>query len=146
MERKQFINTLGFGLFGACAGSCLLSCSKSGSDTGTSGGGAPTAPSAVNFTVNLSSEITRAGETVTRNGVIVARIDSGTTATAFTAVQIACTHQGTSINFDNTEGNFICPNHGSRFSTSGVVLNGPATANLKRYTVTIAGNTLTVTG
>ncbi len=128
---------------------CMASCSKDGSSAPpppAGGGRPPTMPTGINFTVDLASEIKNPGDSVTKNGVIVVRLGAGATAASFTAVQVACTHQGTSINFDTGQSNFLCPNHGSRFSTAGAVLNGPAAANLKSYKVDIAGNTLAVTG
>ncbi len=144
MDRKEFLSNFGYGLVAICAGGCLASCSKSGS--GTPGGGTgPTSPAGINFTVDLNNEIKNVGETVTKNGVIVVRLATGTAASSFTAVQVACTHQGTAINFSTTQGNFICPNHGSQFTRTGAVINGPATSDLKKYTISISGNTMTVT-
>lgn len=142
MKRNEFLNTLGIGLAAVCAGGCLAACGKSESGSPK----APSAPGNVNFTVDLNNEIKNVGESKVNSGVIVARISAGNTVASFTAVQVACTHEGTSINYNANQGQFICPNHGSRFSTSGGVLLGPATSNLKNYTVAISGNTLTVTG
>jgi cytochrome b6-f complex iron-sulfur subunit len=77
---------------------------------------------------------------------ILVRLAAGNEVTSFTAVQRACTHQGTNINYDAAQGKFICPNHLSEFSNAGVVLKSPATTNLKVYTIAIEGTTLTVTG
>lgn len=145
MQRKKFITALGLGLAGVCAGGCLSSCSKSGGEPNP-GGGNPSAPTGVNFTVDLANEIKNPGETVVKNGVIVVRLSGGSTIAAFSAVQVACTHQGTSINFDSAQGNFVCPNHGSKFSTTGNVLNGPAATNLKQFSMAITGSILTVNG
>jgi cytochrome b6-f complex iron-sulfur subunit len=57
---------------------------------------------------------------------------------------VACTHEGTAINYNNSQNLFICPLHGSIFNKSGAVVQGPATTALKQYTVTITNNTLTV--
>ncbi len=146
MDRKEFLSTFGFGLAAVCAGGCLTSCSKSSNDMPPGGGPTPTQPSGVNFTINLSNEITAVGDSIVRNGVIVARLSAGSTASSFTAVQVACTHQGTAINFNSAQTRFICPNHGSQFTTDGTVLNGPASTNLKKYNIAIASNTMTVTG
>ena len=144
MDRKEFLSTFGMGLAAICAGGCLASCSKSSTDT--QGGGTVNPPTGVNFTVDLNNEIKNVGESLIRNGVIVVRLATGTTASSFTAVQVACTHEGTAINFNSGQTRFICPNHGSQFTTEGTVLNGPATKNLKKFTITVASNTLTVTG
>ena len=146
MKRTEFLNTLGIGLAVACTG-CLAACGKGG-EPGPSGGGIiPPPPAAgVNFTVNIDAEITSVGQSVTRSGVIVVRIATGNDITSFTAVQVTCTHEGATIGFNGTQGNFVCPNHGSIFSPAGVVIMGPATSNLKKYTMTISGSTLTITG
>jgi cytochrome b6-f complex iron-sulfur subunit len=86
------------------------------------------------------------GQTITRNGVIVVRTAAGNEISSFSAVQVTCTHEGALIGFNNTQGNFVCPNHGSVFSPAGAVVMGPATSNLKKYTIAVSGNTLTVTG
>jgi len=146
MDRKDFLSSFGMGLAAVCAGGCLASCSKKDSTPGGGGPLPPPPPSGVLFTIDLTGEIKNVGESVTRSGVIVVRLATGTAVSAFTAVQVACTHQGTAINFNSTQGNFICPNHGSQFTTAGVVLNGPANSNLQKYNIAVTGNTLTVTG
>lgn len=146
MDRKEFLSTFGLGLAAVCAGGCFASCSKDSGDSTGGGTPPPPRPSGVNFSVDLANEIKNAGESVTKNGVIVVRLKAGADIASFTAVQVACTHQGTSINFNPAQGNFICPNHNSAFSTAGVVLNGPATDNLKKFNLAISGNTMTVTG
>jgi Rieske Fe-S protein len=74
------------------------------------------------------------------------RTAAGNAASSFTAVQVACSHEGTSIGYSTTQGSFVCPNHGSTFSKTGAVTTGPATTNLKQYSISITGSTLTVTG
>jgi Rieske Fe-S protein len=144
MERKEFLSTISYGLVAVCAGGCLASCSKKDGPGGETP--PPTPPSGVLFTIDLNSEIQNVGDSVIKSGVIIVRLATGTAVSSFTAVQVACTHQGTSINFNSTQGNFICPNHGSQFTSTGTVINGPATANLKKYNISIAGNTMSVTG
>ena len=73
--------------------------------------------------------------------VIVAK----TTFGSYIAVAAPCTHQGTPVEFQTASNDFFCPNHGSRFSTSGAVLNGPAATPLRSYTVTQTGNVLRIT-
>jgi len=143
MDRKEFLSAFGVGLAAVCAG-CLASCSKSDTTPPTGGGPGPNPPTRVNFAVDLNSEIKNVGDAITKNGVIVVRLATGTAIGSFSAVQVACTHQGTAIEFNSSQGNFVCPNHGSRFSSAGAVLNGPATSNLKKYNIVIAGNTMNV--
>ncbi|WP_448701608.1 ubiquinol-cytochrome c reductase iron-sulfur subunit [Mucilaginibacter sp. AW1-3] len=144
MERQEFLSKLGIGVAAVCVGCAFGSCSKGG-DAKASGSGAPAAGSGTVFTADLGSELTGVGQTKAANGVILVRLAAGNVASSFTAVQIACTHEGTSINYNTSQGIFICPNHGSEFSTGGSVILGPAAAPLQKYAVSISGNTLTVT-
>ncbi|MGV3685949.1 MAG: ubiquinol-cytochrome c reductase iron-sulfur subunit [Daejeonella sp.] len=147
MKRTEFLNTLGIGLAAACTG-CLASCGKGGE--ATPGGGAvippPVPPAGVNFTLDLNTELKTVGESKTNSGVIVVRLAASNVPASFTAVQVACTHEGTSIAFNTNQGNFVCPNHGSVFNSTGAVTTGPATTNLKKYNIAVSGTTLTVTG
>ncbi len=133
MERSEFLKLLGSGTMLACAG-CLDSCSSK-SDP---------APTNFNFTLDLSlpenAALTNTGGSLSKNGVIVARLS----ATAFAAVSIACTHEGTSVTYQSAQQNFFCPNHGSKFDKSGSVLNGPASKALQKYNTELTGNSLKV--
>jgi Rieske Fe-S protein len=57
----------------------------------------------------------------------VARIDG-----QLRARHPTCTHMGCTVAWNAAEKSWDCPCHGSRFDTGGEVLNGPATAPLKR--------------
>ncbi len=48
---------------------------------------------------------------------------------AHTAV---CPHLGGILQWNNEEKSFDCPMHGSRFTTDGKVINGPAIGDLKK--------------
>lgn len=143
MERRKFLGTLSAPVLAACA-VCAAGCSKSGGSGGTTGGGV--IGGAANFTVDLNSSITTVGSSTVQNGVIVVRLAAGNTPSSFTAVQAACTHEGTTINYNSGQTKFICPNHGSTFSTAGAVTLGPATTDLKVYNIVINGTIMTVSG
>jgi len=67
-----------------------------------------------------------------------------TGADTFTAVTATCTHESCTITGFTGQA-FVCPCHGSRFSTSGAVQNGPATRALRSFPTRFASNVLTVT-
>jgi cytochrome b6-f complex iron-sulfur subunit len=139
MERRQFLGTLTGPVAAVCA-VCMGACSKSDGGGGSNGG------VSANFTVDLASNLLTVGSSMVQSGVIIARLASGNTTSSFTAVQVACTHEGTSINYNSSSGQFVCPNHGSTFTTSGTVTLGPATNALKKYNISINGTVMTVTG
>ena len=85
------------------------------------------------------SSLATVGGYVYNGGVIVAHASSG-----YVAVSQACTHQGATIIFDSSTSSFFCPAHGSRFSLTGAVLNGPAGTPLGAYKTSLSGNSLRV--
>lgn len=153
MKRNEFFSTMGFSagmLFLAPA--ALTSCSKgsddlsAGTDPGGTTGGTPggTTGGTVDFTLDLStspySALNSNGAAVYKNGIIIARTTNG----EFVALASACTHQGSTIGYDSASNRFHCPNHGSNFSLTGSVLNGPATSALTKYNTQLSGTTLRV--
>lgn len=147
MERQEFLAKLGISMAAVCTGCSLVGCGSKNNDPqpGTSETNPPTSGSGSIFSINLSTDLPTVGSTKIANGVILVRLAADNVASSFTAVQVACTHEGTSINYNTSQGKFICPNHGSQFSNSGAVLLGPAAVALKKYNVAVDGSTLTVT-
>ena len=62
----------------------------------------------------------------------------------FTALSDICTHAGCTVNYDSSGKDLFCPCHGSIFSLTGAVLQGPASIPLPKYKVQQNGNTLTI--
>ena len=140
MDRKSFLSSLGLSAGTVLIASCLGGCSKPDSP----GGGST--PATVDFTLDLSqpanATLRTAGGYLYSNGVIVAKTIAGD----IVAVSQVCTHQGVSVQFVGSNNSFFCPGHGAGFNTSGTVINGPATTSLKKYTVTVTGNSVRVNG
>jgi cytochrome b6-f complex iron-sulfur subunit len=73
------------------------------------------------------------------NGVIAVVGGNGTVAAVrtgantFDAFSMYCTHQGCLTDVVNNS-KFTCPCHGSEFSNSGSVIQGPATTRLEKFT------------
>src|SRR4051794_34595918 len=66
-----------------------------------------------------------------------------TSASAFSAVEAVCTHEGCTIS--GADGAiYVCPCHGSRYDRSGHVVGGPATASLRQYAATFADGVVTI--
>ena len=63
----------------------------------------------------------------------LARLEDG----GFLALSLRCTHLGCSVNWDEDNGNFICPCHSSSFDIHGNVLHPPAPTALDYYQVFI---------
>ncbi len=145
MERRAFLGSLTGPVVAVCA-VCMGACSKSSSTSATPGAGGAGGAVNANFTIDLNSNLTTIGSSLVQSGVIVVRLAAGNTPGSFTAVQVACTHEGTSINFNQSANKFICPNHGSTFSTAGVVTLGPAASSLKAYNITVNGSAMTISG
>ncbi len=62
--------------------------------------------------------------------------DEGT----YRAFERACTHQGTSVDWQAGSGDFLCSNHGARFSAEGGVTMGPANQPLRAIEVSVAAD------
>lgn len=67
---------------------------------------------------------------VTRHGLWIVR-ERG----RLFALEARCTHLGCTPRWTPEEGVFRCPCHGSRFTTDGGVINGPATRPLPRFAI-----------
>jgi Rieske Fe-S protein len=125
MERRQFIEKLTAPVAVACVSCMGMACSKS---SNTPNNNAPAPPANVNFTINLSSQLTTIGSSLSQSGVVVVRLAAANVSGSFVAVQESCTHQGTSIAFFASSNTFICPNHGAIFNTSGSNVGGQSTS------------------
>jgi cytochrome b6-f complex iron-sulfur subunit len=89
--------------------------------------------------LNVGGTLALGANAVDSQGILLFRASS----TEVRAYSRRCTHQGCTINaFIN--GTSSCPCHGSKFNTSGAVVNGPATTSLKQYTTQLDNTTLTV--
>jgi len=140
MERKQFIRNFAVGgsllltapmLFNACSDDTddiIDDENNNGND----------------ITVDLNHADFAALKTVGgfayKGDIIIVR----SSESAYIALSKICTHQGCTVAFNSSNNDLVCPCHGSKFSISGTVTNGPAATNLKQYSVKVTGNTLTI--
>jgi cytochrome b6-f complex iron-sulfur subunit len=142
MKRNEFFAALGVSAGTIMFAPFLVSCSKSSMDSTEPPGGGGGVP--VDFTLDLTqpanANLNSNGGSLLKSGVIVARTSTGD----FIAVASACTHQGYILVFESANNQFHCNNHGSNFATGGSVINGPATAALKKYNAVLTGTSLRV--
>jgi cytochrome b6-f complex iron-sulfur subunit len=129
IERKEFMKQVGIGFGAILLTNCLTSCGETEIPDpmpGTSG-------DKIDFTLNLNvmanNSLNTKGGFVVSQKVIIAR----TLSDIFIAVASSCTHQGTTIDYRPNTNDFICPNHGSVFTSAGGVQVGPATSALVKY-------------
>jgi cytochrome b6-f complex iron-sulfur subunit len=133
MERKEFIRLTGASAGWALISSCLNGCASNNVNP---------APTNVDFTLDVSSgALATNGGSIYKSGIVVARTLTG----SFIAVSQACTHEGTTVQFQSASTSFSCPNHGAQFSQSGSVTKGPASKALALYKTMLTGTFLRVT-
>jgi cytochrome b6-f complex iron-sulfur subunit len=142
-----------------CTGACQVASGATLATLFTAcGGGSPTSPSSNISTLGVIAgqfagsgvKVAVAGSALANEGG-AALIESTagvfllarTSATAFTAVEGICTHEGCKVT--NTDGDqYVCPCHGSRYTRGGSVVHGPAMASLRRYTTSFSDGVVTI--
>ena len=123
--------------------SVLESCTKS-TATDPSPTISPSSPSgsAINLDLSLTenSTLNSVGSSKLVQNILI--INTGTKIVALSAF---CTHQGCTVGYNSGAKDIECPCHGSTYSLTGSVTNGPAISPLRSYTVSQTGNLLTIT-
>jgi cytochrome b6-f complex iron-sulfur subunit len=144
IDRKEFMRQVGLG-FGAIM---LMNCLQSCSDGGEIPDPNPTTNTKLDFTIDLKISDYSGLKTKGAFSVVKAQntIIAHTNDDTWIAVDSRCTHEQTVINFRASSNDFLCPNHGSTFTSSGAVSKGPATSALTRYNTSFdaTNNTLRV--
>ncbi len=112
------------------------------------GGGSPTAPLTPPDAepVSVRVPLMAIGQTVAASSgdlnLAITRLGDASVV----AVSRTCTHQGCTVLLPSGSGTTLdCPCHGSRFQTTGSVVNGPATRPLQAYPSRIEGGQVVVT-
>jgi cytochrome b6-f complex iron-sulfur subunit len=140
MDRKDFFSKVLLGgsvLFFAPA--ILDSCSKA-TDPAPGSGGLITGGTTLDLSIAANNALNTIGGFVSSGNLIIIR----TSSTEYIALSNVCTHQGCTVSYNSSVKKLVCPCHGAQFSTSGSVLQGPATRALTTYNVTVNGTILTI--
>jgi len=140
MERKDFIKTCAFACLGGIAGAALLQ--------GCAG------LKIINGKIVDSDMVIPLSDFENKNAggsfkkYIVVQNDRlqypicvyRLSGTEYTALWMSCTHQGTELQVFGDK--LQCPAHGSEFSNTGNIQNGPADRSLRTFPVKIENNEL----
>lgn len=151
MERRDFCAHACKAISLVTVGSAIQACG--GGTTSPSGADAGSALPTLTGTVSnrtISVNVAAGSSLATVGGAALVQSTAGsflvarTSQDAFSALTAVCTHEGCTIT--NVSGTtFICPCHGSQYSTSGAVLKSPATRSLTTFATQFANGTLTIT-
>jgi cytochrome b6-f complex iron-sulfur subunit len=149
VKRRQFVThscqvvslaTLG-ALLEACSGgpsSPTSSAPPLASITGTVSSGV------VNVSVDAASPLATVGGAAFVQSSSGNFLVSRTAQETFVALTAICTHEQCNVTgFQNSR--YVCPCHGSQYTTSGAVVQGPATRALTQFATRFANNVLTIT-
>ena len=144
---------------GFCVAACQVSSgvtlatllSGCGGESPTSPGGGASSPLSVlqgqfgnaRVQVPASGALTEVGGAVLVDSIAGLFLLSRASASAFTAVDAICTHEGCTVNGQDGS-TYVCPCHGSRYNRNGQVIAGPAKANLRQYATTFTDGVVTI--
>lgn len=153
IARREFCTQAGRGAavaaFGGVLGSILQACGGSGGTTGPSSFSrlpiinATVAAGSVALTIDAASPLAAVGSAAliqTPSGDLLV---AHTAQDSFTALSANCTHASCIVTGYANQ-TFVCPCHGSQFSTTGRVVSGPAPSSLAQFTTQFSNNVLTI--
>jgi cytochrome b6-f complex iron-sulfur subunit len=95
------------------------------------------------ITVDAASPLAAVGGAAIVSASTGAYLVARTGQNVCTTVTAVCTHEVCAVTgFANSR--YVCPCHGSEFSTSGAVVQGPAPSALRQFPTTFANNVVTI--
>jgi Rieske Fe-S protein len=140
--RRFFVVTTGATVAGALAG-----CGGGGSSPSSPS----TPPTPPPITGEIRVPLMGVGETVSASANLVGGLQTPLAVTRVSQTEVVaisrvCTHEGCTVNLPTSAGATLdCPCHGSRFRTTGQVVNGPAARALFQFPARIQGNEVIIT-
>ena len=153
-SRREFCVSACHAATAVALGSVLQSCGGGSSAAPGGGGGGGTAPqlAVINGTVSGGAVMVGVEGVALApvGGAALVRSTVGdflvahTAQDSFTALTAICTHEACTITGFRSP-TYVCPCHGSQYSTAGQVLSGPATRSLRTYPTQLTGTLLTIT-
>ncbi len=128
-----------------------------GGFAGCGGGSSPSAPTPTATPTpqptlrDIRLPLMSVGETVPASVSLVSGLSTPLAVTRISPTQVVavsriCTHMGCTVGLPNAAGATLdCPCHGSRFTTAGQVMNGPAARALASFPAAILGSEVVIT-
>jgi Rieske Fe-S protein len=143
MNRKQFLKTCGFGCLAGLAGVSLLQGCASLQPLSKPISGSDILLPVKDFEITGKRGTTFKkyviiGNDVLQSPICVYRHD----AQNYSALWMQCSHQGAELQVFGDK--LQCAAHGSEFSNKGVVENGPANTNLRKFPIVMENNILKI--
>jgi cytochrome b6-f complex iron-sulfur subunit len=151
--RRQFcVRTCQLLALGGAVVATLESCGGGGPTSPSGGLGGVSALPTVSGTLSGSTITVKLTGTALASAGTLALVTTGggdvlvarTADTTFVALSAGCTHQACEITGFSGQ-NYVCPCHGSRFDTTGRVVNGPAVTPLPQFQTQFSNDVLTIT-
>jgi Rieske Fe-S protein len=135
--RRAVIVGTGLGL----AVTAVAGCSSNGdkpaaSATSSATGGGKSAPAVAEKVLAKTSDVP-VGSGIIVDDVVITQPAEG----VFKGFSSVCPHRGCHVS-EVTEGNIVCPCHGSHFDLEGAVVTGPAREPLKSEPVSVQGDAI----
>jgi cytochrome b6-f complex iron-sulfur subunit len=133
---------------GAGLGGVLQGCGGSGTSGGGSGSPLPVVSASQNggvvtLTIDAASPLAAVGSAALVQSSGGSLLVAHTGQDTFVAVSSQCTHQACTITQFASQ-TYICPCHGSQFTTSGQVTSGPASRPLTQFQTQFSSGVLTI--
>ena len=131
---------LAAGTFAACGGSSTSPSSTNAPPLSAVSG--TVSGRTISVAIDGASALAAVGSAATVQTSLGTFLISRTAQDSFSALTAICTHEQCTVSgFASNQ--FVCPCHGSRFTTAGAVANGPATRSLQSYATQFANGVLT---
>jgi Rieske Fe-S protein len=143
MDRKQFLKTCSFGCLAGITGVRLLqSCGTSQSISAIIKDSDILVPIS-SFEIKNKKETEFKKYVIIQNEILKSPICVYRFGvTDYAAMLMTCTHQGAELQVFGDK--LQCPAHGSEFSNRGVLENGPANSDLRKFPIVIENSTLKI--